>query len=160
MSRYPWPERVHPEMIRLFEEAHLEAYNSGVMIVPYFGYRDEAQQTALYAQGREPLEAVNLLRQAAGMGPITASQSERIVTRARYGESAHTVDPACAVDWYVKNQLTGEAVWWEGVDLDDDGQADYHEAGLIGERLGLVWGGRFPFRDWGHFELSNWRSRR
>lgn len=153
MARYPWPDKVHPEMVRLFDLVYIEAYQSGVTIVPYFGYRDEPEQTALYAQGRQPLAVTNSLRAAAGLPPITEDQNKRIVTKAKYGQSAHTVEPARAVDCYVLDPLTGKAVWWDGADLDDDGQADYHEVGLIGEKFGLVWGGRFAMKDWGHFEM-------
>ena len=152
MSRYPWPDRAHPDLVKTFEEVRQQAALGGVRIAPYFGYRDEDQQTALYAQGRMPLGTTNALRAKAGMAPVTEEENQRIVTKARYGESAHTVDPACAVDWCVLD-AGGRAVWWEGTDLDQDGRRDYEEVGLLGEAAGLVWGGRFKFRDWGHFEM-------
>jgi peptidoglycan L-alanyl-D-glutamate endopeptidase CwlK len=140
-------------MLEKFEELQHEARLIGVEIRPYFGYRDEAEQTALYAQGRDPLEVTNALRDAAGLAPITDTQNRKIVTKARYGESAHTVDPSKAVDYYVVHPATGEAQWWEGVDLDADGESDYHEVGVLAERIGLTWGGRFAMRDLGHVEL-------
>jgi hypothetical protein len=45
-------------------------------------------------------------------------------------------------------------------DVNKDGELDYYEAGIIGESLGLIWGGRFkdkygkPIPDYVHFELQ------
>jgi peptidoglycan L-alanyl-D-glutamate endopeptidase CwlK len=48
----------------------------------------------------------------------------------------------------------GVPVWDGKVDVDLDGVPDYLEAGIIGESLGLVWGGRWKSPDYPHFELK------
>jgi peptidoglycan L-alanyl-D-glutamate endopeptidase CwlK len=82
------------------------------------------------------------------------------------------VEPKRCVTWTLKsNHLTGKAfdilimingkpLWNAELDVDKDGIAEYTEAGIIGESVGLRWGGRFktglgkPIPDAPHFELT------
>lgn len=101
--------------------------------------RTPAEQDALYAQGRMPLDAVNSLRSIAGLGPIT-HEANRIVTTTR--SSAHMEGRAFDVA-----VLKDGAIDWSATSL-------YERAGAIGKRLGLRWGGDFKrLRDLCHFEL-------
>jgi hypothetical protein len=45
-----------------------------------------------------------------------------------------------------------EAVWEVKADINSNDAPDYEEMGIIGESVGLTWGGRFRFRDYCHFE--------
>ena len=81
------------------------------------------------------------------------------------------VDPKKCVTWTLNSRhLTGQAfdicimingkpMWNAELDTDKDGVPEYTEAGLIGESIGLKWGGRFlnkkgePNPDAAHFEL-------
>ena len=47
-----------------------------------------------------------------------------------------------------------EIVWDPKADINRNRVPDYEELGRLGESLGLTWGGRFKFRDYGHFELK------
>lgn len=49
----------------------------------------------------------------------------------------------------------GKLLWNPGLDADGDGVAEYTEAGIIGESVGLVWGGRWKNPDSPHFENPN-----
>lgn len=70
----------------------------------------------------------------------------KVVTKARPGESPHNFGLAFDVAFRVPE--TGDVTW--------DG--DWDRVGAIGERLGLVWGGRFhSFPDRPHFEWPEWR---
>lgn len=54
----------------------------------------------------------------------------------------------------------GKLLWNPRLDADGDGVAEYTEAGMVGEAVGLKWGGRFkdergnPNPDAPHFELK------
>jgi peptidoglycan LD-endopeptidase CwlK len=75
------------------------------------------------------------------------------------------VDKKKCVTWTLhSNHFTGEAfdfaivvngkiVWNPGLDADADGIPEYSEAGIIGEKVGLRWGGRFKGVDAAHLEL-------
>lgn len=156
MAQYPWPQNVHPALVELIQRT-CEGYalaSPRCMAKPYFGYRSNEEQAALYAQGRHPLWDVNMLRGRAGLPPITALENKKIVTKARPGASEHNANPARAADLVIVNLRNGtNYVWDAGLDLDGDGLAEYAELGAIGEKLGLVWGGRWEMKDWGHFEL-------
>jgi peptidoglycan L-alanyl-D-glutamate endopeptidase CwlK len=108
--------------------------------------RTEAEQLALFAQGREKLSLVNKLRTGAGMPPIQEAQNKiRTYKQCSTHESGLAFDVAivragAAVEYAVK------------VDVNENEISDYEEIGAIGESLGLRWGGRFKFRDYVHFE--------
>lgn len=59
-------------------------------------HRPPAEQRALYAQGREPLDKINALRHVAGMRPINGTEARRKVTWTLFG--FHCFKPALAID--------------------------------------------------------------
>ena len=121
--------------------------------------RTVKEQQALYAQGRQKLSEVNALRKMAGLDPITAEENKRKVTWTL--ASKHIVDLddnnpdnnlSRAFDIVItKNK---KATWDIKVDVNENQKPDYIEAGEIGERVGLKWGGRFSSPDYPHFELA------
>lgn len=153
----PWPMNVHPILIECIDVLcdSFKLKVQAAYVKPYFGYRSVEEQNALYAQGRAPLYEVNMQRQRVGWQPITELENKKIVTKARGGQSKHNAVPARAADLVIVRNGRGHLVWDSGIDLDMDGAADYIELGEVGEGLGLVWGGRFQMRDWGHFELPD-----
>lgn len=114
--------------------------------------RTHEEQVALYAQGRQPLEDVNALRKAVGWWAIGSSENVEVTWTM---ESRHLSGRAFDIALVLP---TGKAHWNEKVDANANGSPDYAEAGLIGESVGLVWGGRFrdkhgrPRPDMPHFE--------
>lgn len=64
------------------------------------------------------------------------------VTNARAGESYHNYGMAFDFVVVINGRLT-----WEPIDL-------YRRVGYIAESLGLTWGGRWSFKDWGHCQLE------
>lgn len=155
MPIHPWPQRVHPFLVELIDQVCGQFAIPNVRLArPYFGYRSNQEQAALYAQGRAPLYEVNMQRILVGLTPITETENQRTVTNAKPGQSKHNLDPAEAGDLVVVSLAKGvQYVWDAGVDLQGDGIAEYVELGRIGERLGLIWGGAWKTKDYGHLEL-------
>lgn len=155
MPSYPWPHKVHAFLVELVYQTCTQFAIPNVRLArPYFGYRSNQEQTALYAQGRQPLYEVNMQRVRAGLTPISEEENQRTVTNAKPGQSKHNLDPAEAADLVVVSLAKGvQYVWDSGVDLQGDGIAEYVELGRIGEQLGLVWGGAWKMKDYGHLEL-------
>ncbi len=123
-----------------FLQLRAEAGKQGLEFVATYTLRTEAEQLALFAQGRENIDEVNRLRKNAGLPSITAEQNRRIVTRLL--TASHMF--GCAFDIAV---LKDGKIDWQDI-------AAYKRLGAVGESLGLRWGGRFKFRDWGHFEYT------
>lgn len=121
------------------------AAGRGLEVIVTSTLRTSEEQAALYAQGRQGLDEVNAMRCVAGL-PSIAGEANRVVTGARV--SVHEM--GCAFDLAVVSR--GRAVWDTGADVNASGLADYEELGLLGESLGLRWGGRFSSRDCVHFE--------
>ena len=81
-----------------------------------------------------------------------------------------TVDKKKCVTWTLNSRhlkgtafdicilVNGKLLWNPGLDADGDGVPEYTEAGIIGEKVGLKWGGRFkdkngnPNPDAPHFQ--------
>ena len=91
-------------------------------------YRSQAEQDALYAQGR--------------------TAPGKVVTWTK--NSMHTAGKAFDIA-IVRNDKVS---WDIKVDVNDNLIPDYKEAGLIGEKCGLEWGGRFGSPDMPHFQLK------
>lgn len=143
----------------------------GINVIITSTLRTEAEQLALFAQGRKALKTVNEFRAEAGLPPISGEQN-RVVTNA--ATSVHQFGLAFDVaiirpphppldkggvregisSSIGKGHGGGEAVWDVKADINADGIADYEEVGLIGEFLGLQWGGRFRLRDYCHFQFT------
>ncbi|MDA8088306.1 MAG: M15 family metallopeptidase [Nitrospiraceae bacterium] len=111
----------------------------GIEFITVYTLRTEAEQHALFAQGRKTVDEVNRLRKEAGLAPITEGQN-RIVTRLL--TSVHMF--GCAFDVAILKD--GKIDWQDTY--------SFERLGAVGESLGLRWGGRFTFRDWGHFEYT------
>jgi len=103
--------------------------------------RSAEVQTAYYAQGRQPLNEVNELRDTADLWPITAAENKRTITNSdKLGPHGRgEAFDACPLDGYGR-------MWWKA-------PAELWEAmGKIGESVGLDWGGRWKSWDCPHFE--------
>ncbi len=118
--------------------------------------RSLSEQGTLYRMGRtvEHVESkieemrengFKLLANELAYSPIPSSPG-RIVTMAGPGESWHNW--GYAID--VVPLRYGKPVWSTN---GEDGKL-WNELGLLGERCGFIWGGRWErFRDWPHFQL-------
>lgn len=103
--------------------------------------RTEATQAAYYAQGREPIETINALRQQAGLGNISPIEAKNVITKAKRSrhQSGEAVDIVPVVN--------KKCVW---VIRTPEEAALYKEFGTLAESVGLSWGGRWePIDKWG-----------
>ena len=121
---------VRPELASIGRYLRMYAQQSGIEIVFVQGLRTEAQQAALYAQGR--------------------TAPGQIVTQAPTAESTPHGRGA-ALDFAIID-LKGQPSWAAGLTL------LYERVGRLGEGLGLVSGQRFSHPDRPHLNLRNWQS--
>jgi hypothetical protein len=112
-------------------------------------YRTPAEQQALYAQGREGLDAVNAKRAAVGLPPISPEQNEKVTWTLR---SRHTRFPSQAIDVVPAIDPDGpEGPLKVIVDYNDIGR--FRPLVSLAEKVGLVSGGGWGKPDWPHIEL-------
>ena len=78
---------LHPKLMekaRMDYEGANGLLGKGVRLRISYALRSFAEQTALYAQGRQPLAEINRLRKIAGMQPIGATEAKNKVTNGLY----------------------------------------------------------------------------
>ena len=121
-------EDLTPETQEKFQEFKEKMDDAEIPFMVTFTRRTQAEQEELWAQGR--------------------TKPGKIVTWTL--KSKHLEGKAFDIA-ILKN---GKPVWDVKVDVNFDEEPDYYQAGLIGERVGLIWGGRFRRADFPHFELN------
>lgn len=117
-----------PELIEKYELFAGKMAEAGIDFMLTCARRTQAEQDALYAQGR--------------------TTPGKIVTWTR--KSNHSEGRAFDIA-IVKD---GKPVWDLKVSVDGDDIPDYQQAGEIGESVGLKWGGRWKKPDYPHFEVA------
>src|SRR3990167_450578 len=147
---------VKPELIeRFLHECKLTGNNVIITSVD----RDYKEQQALYAQGREQIETVNLLRERAGLARIMGTENAKRVTWTL--NSKHIInlddenmsnDLSRAFDFGLLNK-EGRYIGDVKADVNNNNIADYLECALIGEKLGLKSGRIFSNPDLPHLEV-------
>lgn len=109
-------------------------------------FRSAAEQTAFYAQGRQPVPVVNALRAKANLAPIT-SKENRIITHAKPGQSKHEFTPAHAFDIAFLKAGSKTELNWDPVNF-------LHAWVILSEfDPKLRWGKTFPSADLPHIEI-------
>lgn len=123
----------------------------GLRIIITDTLRTQAEQAALYAQGRLSVAEVNRLRRIVGLAGITQSQN-RIVTNARHANTSwHGYGLAFDI---AVTDITGRKInWTNKSDWNADGIDDWKQVGSLAEECGLEWGGNFKsIYDAPHFQ--------
>lgn len=95
------------------------------------------EQVAQFAQGRAPLDIVNLLRHKAGMHPIIAQDNTYTITKCDGVTRLSNHQGGRAFDIAV---IVGNRPTWEYRRY----ATEYKAIGAIGKSLGLRWGGDWP----------------
>lgn len=117
---------LHPnlrEKARIDYELANGLLGKGVRLRISYALRSFAEQTALFAQGRQSLAEINRLRKIAGMKPIVSSEAKNKVTNAQAGLSYHNY--ALALDIVLLYDKNGDGVFEEvSWDLKRDGDKD------------------------------------
>lgn len=136
---------LHPHVFQLLNEHVTRAQAHGLLVVVIETYRNEAEQLANWQKGRD------------ASGNIVDPGS--IVTMAKPGDSYHGVcypnGTPCSLAYHLAIDVPGPPLLGFGDSrLDTAAEALYTGLGILGEELGLTWGGRWHQpRDWTHFEL-------
>lgn len=128
--------------LRLIQECE----ERGIFIMIIETLRTRITQEAYYAQGREPLTIVNMMRRKAGLWAISAEENERKITWTL--KSKHFDGTA----FDIALVINGRPTWNLKIDMNANEERDYDEVGRIGESIGLTWGGRFKNPDKVHFQ--------
>ena len=116
---------VHPVVKQGAEEIIRQAYKQGIYVLFSDGYRSNAEQEKLYAQGR-----------FGNKGPI--------VTNARGGQSLHNY--GLALDMFITNKEGTTASW---------NVSDLRRVAQIAKGLGFEWGGDWKsFKDNPHLQMT------
>ena len=133
-----------PATYRMWIEFDRGMRAAGIEYIMTCTYRSEAEQAELFARGR--------------------TKPGRIITNAPPGMSAHNAElngaPASEAFDVVPLRF-GKAVWGTSGDGIDDNPADddtddlelWQRVGVIGEKVGLQWAGRWKtFKEFPHFQ--------
>ena len=149
---------LHPSLVAVYAEAkaaYIAAHPGGLR--PQLGEtaRPAAVQNAYYAQGRQPLVAINALRHLAGLEPIGTVEAGRKITNAQAGQSPHGFLPSRAFD--VKLVKPDGSVTWDETAYNDF--APYVKAAAEKLKIPVSIGAYWPrFKDFPHTELLAWRT--
>jgi len=119
--------------------------------------RKMQMQVALYAQGRQPIAEINRLRLIAGLPPITTTEAKKKVTWTLFSrhlvnyENTNTNDDySDAFDFAI---MDGKKASWDvKINVNKNSIPDYEEVGIIAEKYGWVWGGRWKTPDYPHIQ--------
>lgn len=152
-------EDLTPRLQLVATEFVVRCKEAGIDVIFTCTARSFQEQVALYAQGRQELSEVNMLRKIALLPPINEGMNGYRVTWTL--ASKHIInlyddvvdnDKSHAFDIVILKD--GKAFWDVKASIDDDDIPDYVECGVIGRSLGLRWGGDFlKNKDYPHFEL-------
>lgn len=148
-------EDLDPRLLEKFAYFAMEMAKAKIPFIVTSTLRTYAEQEALYAQGRKPLVIVNALRRAVGWAPLSNSGNRRRVTWTMKSRHLPKVPSNKSIAFDIAILKTPSSVCWDPkADIDADGVPEYEEAGRIGEKCGLIWGGRWSKPDYPHFELK------
>lgn len=146
-------EDLIPELQALYYRFQQKMIEAGLTFSVTCTLRSQDEQIALYSQGRDSIETVHQRRKEASLPPITEEQNKKVTWTLK---SKHIEGKAFDIVLLKNNQ----PIWDIKVNVNKNEIPDYQEAGLIGESVGLKWGGRFknkatnkPTPDYPHFEL-------
>lgn len=149
-----------PELIAGYNEWKAKMQERKILFMITSTARSFRVQVALYAQGRQVLSEVNLLRRIAGLRPISFKENSYCVTWTlaskhviNLEDRMATNDKSKAFDFAIIKD--GVPTWQTKVDVDENSVPDYQEAGELAETTGLIWGGRFlPKPDLCHIQVA------
>ena len=129
----------------------------GLRVVITECLRTDAEQTALYAQGRQSISEVNNLRKIAGWGPITEAQNKIVTKAPSAAKSYHGY--GLAFDIAITSSDGKHIEWSDKSDWNQDGQNDWEQVGELAAECGLEWGGNWSsFPDIPHYQYTFGRT--
>lgn len=117
-----------PELLAIYRQWMMECIAAGLGVKAIVTWRSSSDQNAAKAKG---------------------------LSNASAGQSPHN---CCDDDGNPFSKAFDFAVFEDGTYITDGRDDRYTQAGEIGEKLGLTWGGRWSHPDFDHLELKNWKS--
>lgn len=148
---------LHPDMQIKMPAFLEEVAIAKIPIIITCTARKMQMQVALFAQGRQPLAEINKLRLVAGLPPINAIEAKKKVTwtllsrhLVDYDNTKVEDDYSDAFDFVIKKGKIAD--YNVKTDVNENKIADYQEVGIIAEKYGWVWGGRWKTPDYPHIE--------
>lgn len=151
-------EDLTPQMQQVYTKFKEKMDAAKISFIVTCTARTVKEQQALYAQGRQPVREVNVLRRMAGLPSIAEAENKKITWTLQskhltdFDDNDPNNDKSRAFDIAI---VKDKKVTWDlKADVNEDDQPDYLQAGPIGESVGLRWGGRFKSPDYPHFELA------
>ena len=150
-------EELYEPLRNVIEKALEIADKQNLPITVTCTKRTQAEQEALYAQGREALIIVNAKRKKVKLSDLTLKQNTRKVTWTL--NTYHTTSPkSMAVDYAIgKSTIT----WDTKADTNNNKISDYREFGEICKSVdpdNIQWGGDWKKKDWCHIQWKNGRE--
>lgn len=146
------PNNLTIEMFKLWKAFDVAMLKAGIKYTITSVDRTEAEQQALYAQGRQTLAEVNSLRISVGWAVITEAENKKVTWTLNSKHITNSEFPKSrAFDIVILK--SGKACYDIKVDVNQNNIPDYMEAGKIGKQVGLKWGGDFSKPDYPHFEI-------
>lgn len=118
-----------PELLRIYREWMIECNNAGLAVKATTTWRSASDQDAAKTKG---------------LSNASAGQSPHNCVDADGNPCSKAFDFGCFND--------------QGTYITDGQNPAYEQAGEIGEKLGLTWGGRWHHPDYDHLELADWKS--
>ena len=131
--------KVRDEVMKVYLEEIVPVLDGKAICRFAYTLRTDAEQNALYAQGRSKLYDAKGKR----LG---------IVTNAKAGQSTHNYGLAFDIVLLLNNAK--QASWDVKTDFDGDGKADWLEVVEIFKHHGWTLGGDWKFKDMPHFEKT------
>jgi len=154
---------MHPALLSKYKLFDKKMKDAGLKYKITSVARTVQEQMALYMQGREPLSIVNKYRKLANLSPITLKENIKVTWTLK---SLHlinleddTIDNDVSKAFDIALFKNNKLHWDIKVSVNNNDIPDYIEAGIIGESVGLVWGGRFKnskgvlIPDYPHFQI-------
>lgn len=145
---------LHPKFQPMCKALLMMCADAGLNVKVTQTLRTEAEQQALYAQGRKSLVEVNKLRALAKMAPITHKENKWATNASTVAKSYHGY--GLAFDIAIFSPDGKRIDWSPKVDWNDDGVSDWVEVGRMAAHIeGLEWGGNWTKSpDMPHFQCT------
>lgn len=136
-------DKLHPKVKEAALQLKALAAEKGLKIIFTQTLRTKEEQAAFYAQGRQPVNKVNVLRGLAGLGPITDAENKSKITNAStIADSFHGY--GLAFDIAITDSSGKKIVWNDKSDWNGDGVDDWYTVGKLADKIpGLEWGGNW-----------------
>jgi hypothetical protein len=142
--------RFRPIVDYIIKTAKL-AYKEDLKVIETL--RTQVVQTAYYAQGREPLNEVNIKRVSAGLYTIDADTNKKIITNVKKIDKTKSHAAGLAVDFMPQEGYQSSTTQWNIIGKCVELAKKLFDVKLQEMNAVIVWGGDWKMKDMPHVEL-------